>query len=161
MIKFWVMIFWFLLFSNISWFLKNHRSISVHAGYEQFLSSLHLTMFLLESIIFLWQHWWRFVYEVHFTDLNAKIWFHKVICSDMISNFLNPILFRICIEKFNHQMHILIRISAQKLPRRRLEGGGATVFYVVVQRVRSILEYQIRHSDYINYSFDHSFKQCL
>ena len=90
--------------------------------------------------------------ETHFflsytsQNSNAMIWFHKGICSDMISNFLNPILFRICIEKFNHQMHILIRISAQKLPRRRLEGGGATVFYVVVQRVRSRIGYQIGHS---------------
>ena len=30
----------------ISWFLKNHRSISVHTEYAQFLSSIH-TMFLL------------------------------------------------------------------------------------------------------------------
>ena len=66
----------------------------------------------------------------------------------MISNFLNPILLRICIEKFNHQMHILIRISAQKLPRRRLEGVGATVFYVAVQRVRSRLQYQVEYFDY-------------
>ena len=121
---------------------KNHKSISVHARICTifFIYSFidFFTMFLLASIAFF------LAYTSQIQTLRYD--FIKEFCCNMISNFLNPILFRICIEKFNHQMHILIRISAQKLPRRRLEGGGATVFYVVVQRVRSRLEYQIRHS---------------
>ena len=142
MVKFWVYIFYyFQMYHGFCW-----KITEVFLSMQDTHNFCHLSIYRFYTMkISSGTHF--FLSVVYFTDSNAKIWFHKGICSDMISNFLNPILFRICIEKFNHQMHILIRISAQKLPRRRLEGGGATVFYVVVQRVRSILEYQVGHSD--------------
>ena len=132
-VKFWVFIFWIFMFTYHGFWKITEVFLSMQNTHN--FCHLSIQCFFWKVLFFSGSTDECLFMEnsgVHFTDSNAKIWFHKGISSNMISNFLNPILFRICIEKFNHQMHILIRISAQKLPRRRLEGGGATVFYVVV-----------------------------